>query len=68
MENIIGVPITKRMQVFKSIQACPISWKNFDYKEYGGKRAFLANPKHQCHVSQYGEQYCHASNKRNGDY
>ena len=41
---------------------------NFDYKENGRKKAFLANPKHQYHVSQCGEHDCHANNKKKGDY
>ena len=45
-----------------------ISWMNFDYKENGGNKAFLANPKHQYHVSQYREHDCQANNKKNGDY
>ena len=32
------------------------------------KSAFLANPKDQYHVSQYGEHDCYANNKKNGDY
>ena len=28
-----------------NIQVCLTSWMNFDYKENGGKKAFLANPK-----------------------
>ena len=40
---------------------------NFDFKENGGKKAFLANAKHQYHVSQGGEHDCIASNKKNGD-
>ena len=51
-----------------SIQVCLISRKSFDYKENGGKKAFLANPKHQYHLSQCGEQDCHAKNKKNGVY
>ena len=50
------------------IQVCLISWMNFDYEENGGKKAFLANPKHQYHVSQCGEQDCHANNGKNRDY
>ena len=30
--------------------------------------AFLANPKHQYCVSQYGEHDCSAYNGKNGDY
>ena len=56
------------MEIIISIQVCLISRKNFDYKENGGKKDFLANPKHQYHVSQRGEQDCRANNKKNGDY
>ena len=31
-------------------------------------KAFLANPKHQYHLSQYGGQNYSAKNKKNGDY
>ena len=31
-------------------------------------KAFLANPKHQYHVSPCGEDDCSANNKKNGDY
>ena len=41
---------------------------NIDYEENGGKKDFLANPKHQYHVSQCGEQDCHANKKKNKDY
>ena len=41
---------------------------NFDYKENGRKKAFLANPKLQYHVSQCEEHDCHANNKKRGDY
>ena len=32
------------------------------------RKAFLANPRHRYHVSQYGEHDCSAHNKNNGDY
>ena len=32
------------------------------------RKTFLANPKHQDRVSQYGEHDCNANNKKNGDY
>ena len=51
VENMIVMPITKRMEIIMSIQVCLISWMNFDYKENGGKKAFLANPKLEYHVS-----------------
>ena len=66
-ENMMVFPITERMVIIMSIQVCLVSWINFDYKENGGKRAFLLNPKHQYHVSQWGEHDCHANNKKNGD-
>ena len=56
------------MEIILSIQVCLISRINFDYKENGRKKAFLANMKHQYHVSQYGEHDCHANNKKNEDY
>ena len=31
-------------------------------------KAFLANPKHQDCISQFGEHDCSANNKKNGDY
>ena len=44
-ENMIVVPITKRMDIVISIQVYLISWLNFDYVENGGKKALPANPK-----------------------
>ena len=35
-ENMIAVPITKRMEIVMSIQLYLISQMNFDYKENGG--------------------------------
>ena len=62
------VPITKRIEIIISIQICLISLLNISYKEIGEKKAFLANPKHQYHVCQYGEHdYC-AINEKKGDY
>ena len=52
MENMIAMPITKIMEIVMGIQVCFIPWMNFDYKENGGKKAFLAKPKHKYHVSQ----------------
>ena len=48
-------------------EVCLIWWINFDYKENGGEKAFLANPKHQYCASQWRENYCSANNKKNGD-
>ena len=49
-ENMIVVTITKRMDFITGIQIFLILWINFDYKVNGGKKAFLANPKHQHHL------------------
>ena len=32
------------------------------------RKSFLENPKHQYHVSQWGEHVCCANNKKNGDH
>ena len=66
-ENTIAKPIRKRMQIVMGIQVCLISRMNIDCKENGGKKAFLQNPQHQHHVSQYGEHDWSANNKQNGD-
>ena len=42
-------------------------WTLIIRKMVGGK-AFVANPKHQYPVSQYGEHDCSANNKMNGEY
>ena len=41
---------------------------NINYKENGGKNAFLTNPKHQYRVSHKEEHDCGAHNEKNGDY
>ena len=46
MENMIKVPITKRIEIVMSIQVSLISRMNFNYEENGGKKPFLANLKH----------------------
>ena len=67
VENTIVVPITKRKKIIMCIHVCLISWTNFDCMKNGGKKAFLANPKHQHHVSHYEEHDCNANDKKNGD-
>ena len=67
VENMIVVPITKRIKIVISIQVYLISRMIFDYEENGGKKALLAIPKHQYRVSQYGKHDCNANNKKNGD-
>ena len=51
-DNVFMVPITTIMKIILRIQVCLIGWINFDYKENGGKKAFITNPKHQNCVSQ----------------
>ena len=67
-DNMIAVSIIKRMEIITSIEVWPNSWVNINYKENCGKKAFLAIPKHQYHLSQWGEHDYSANNKRNGDY
>ena len=45
-------PNNKKIDIIRSIQVSLISQTKFDYKENEVKKAFLANPKHQCHISQ----------------
>ena len=45
MENMIVVPLTKRMDIITSIQVCLIPWMNFNYKENGGKKSFSCQTK-----------------------
>ena len=56
------------MEIIMGIKVCPVSQMNFDYKENGGNKAFLANLKHQYRVSQQHEHDLIANNKKNGDY
>ena len=51
-----------------SIQVCLISWMTINYKENGGKKSFLVDPRHQYCVSQCGEHDCSAYNNNQGDY
>ena len=43
VENMIVVPIAKRMDIIMSIQVCLISRMNNNYKENGGRKSFFAN-------------------------
>ena len=52
VENMIVVPIPKRMEIIMSIQVSLILRMNLNYKENGGRKAFLTKPKHQYGVSQ----------------
>ena len=53
--KMIGVPIIKRMEIIKSIQVCPISQWTLIIRKMVERKAFLAKPKHQYHVSQRDE-------------
>ena len=66
VENVIIVPIIKKMEIIISIQVCFILGMNFDYEENGAKK--FANPKRQDHASQSGEHDYSTNNKNNGDY
>ena len=65
VENMIVVPIRKRMEIIISIKVCPILWVNINYKE---KKSFFANPMNQYRVSQCGEHDRSANDETNGDY
>ena len=52
----------------KYLDICLISRMTIKYKECGGKKSFLANPKRQYCVAQCGEHDFGANNKKNGDY
>ena len=64
MGNMIAKLKRKRMEIVIGIQVCLISWMNFDCKDNGGRKAFLAKLKHQYHVSQYGEHNCNAQSQK----
>ena len=64
VENMIVVPITKRMEIIMSIQVSPNSRMNFNCKEMVERKGFLANPNNQRRVSEYGEHDCSANKKR----
>ena len=44
-EDMIVVPITKRMEIILNIQVCLISQMNINYKENGEKKSFSWKPK-----------------------
>ena len=56
------------MEISMGFHVRLILMMNIKYKENGGKKAFLANPKIQYRVSQCGEHDCSAHNKMNLDY
>ena len=61
VENMLVALLTKRKRIIT------IS-KFLILRKIVEKKAFPSNPIHQCHVSQYGEHDCSATNKKNADY
>ena len=61
-------PHNKKNGHYMSIQVCPISRMNINYKENGGNNSFSSNPKHQYHLSQCGEHDWSAQKKKCGAY
>ena len=61
---MIVVPKTKILKIIMSIHVYLISQMNFNHKEIVERKAFLANPKHQYCLSQYGEHDCVPITKR----
>ena len=67
-ENIIVVPITKRVEIITSIQVCLISQMKINYKESGGKQNFSCISKALKLCNLIWEHDCSAIKKKNGDY
>ena len=67
-ENMIIVTNNKKLKIITSIQVCLITRMNNNYKENGGKKPFLANPKHPYRVSHCKEHDCVPITKRIKDY
>ena len=64
-ENMIVVPMTKRMEIITGIHICHFSWMKFIYNKITKKKVFLASPKHKYHVSQQEKHDYSARNKKN---
>ena len=60
VENMIIVPNHNRNGDYYENQVYLIPPINFNNKENGGKKDFLAKTKHQYHVSQWDEDDCNA--------
>ena len=63
-ENMIVVPLTKRIEVIIGLQVCLFSQMSFDIRIMVERKAFLAIPKHQDRISQWEEHDCSANNER----
>ena len=51
-KNVFMGPNHKNIEIIMRIQVCSIRWMNFDSKENGGNKAFLAKLKYQNCVSR----------------
>ena len=51
VENMIVVPITKRMEIIMSIQDCLIHGRTLVTRKMVERTTFITNPKHEYHVS-----------------
>ena len=56
------------MEIITSIQVCFIYGWTLVIWTTLERKAFVANPKHQYHVSQWGEQVYGAHSQKNEDY
>ena len=73
-ENVFMMP-NHEMKRDCYVNPCLFQWKMYFNSKKGNKRSFSYKtkssisliPKHQYHVSQSVEHYCHANNKKNGD-
>ena len=56
------------MDIIMSIQDCLLHGWMLVARKMVERNAFIANPKNEYHVSQWGEHDWSAHNKMNGDY
>ena len=61
---ILIVPSHKMNEDYNENPSLSHLTDDFDYKENGGEKAFLAKPKHQYHVSQWGEHDCSVESQK----
>ena len=55
MENKIAVPIAKEMEIITRIQVCLIWGQTLFLRKIVERKAIIAKPKHQNHVSKRGK-------------
>ena len=68
VENMVVVPITKRMEIIMGIQVYLFSRMNFDFKENGGKKSFSCKSKASMSCIRIWRTLFSANNKKNRDY